>query len=87
MTPPKHVELFMNINRYGFKRQKDDLGYYFTKGDIKISCMKSGPMYLCYYNKLIDSQWIMQAKTYQPLGFESALKWVIQTIQSIGAVH
>jgi hypothetical protein len=87
MAPPKYIDLFMEIKRYGFERSKDDLGYYFTKKDIRISCMKHGSMYLCYYNKLAGKEWILQTKTYQQYTFDKALEWVVRTIQSIGSVY
>ncbi len=87
MPAPKYVELFMEIKRYGFNKTKDDMGYYFDKGEIKISCMKNGPMYFCYYNKKVGKEWVLQNKTYQPLHFERALEWVVRTIQSIGDVY
>jgi hypothetical protein len=87
MPAPKHIELIMNIKNYGFTHSKDDLGHYFNKKDIRISCMKHGSMYICYYNRLIGKEWVLQTRTYQQYSFEKALEWTVRTIQSIGSVH
>ena len=84
---PKTTELFMEIKRYGFQRTSDDLGTYFTKGEVRMSCMKHGHMYLCYYNKLVGKEWVLQSKSYQPFKLDDALVWIVRLIQSTGLIY
>ena len=73
---------YMNaIKQYGFQYSKDDLGYYFDNGKSKYSIMKHGPIFQCYLNIKVETNWVLIGKSNGILEFNECLKWVMNSIQ------
>ena len=70
----RYIKYFQKLN---WVYTYDDLGLYFTKNDIKISVMYTGPCFTCYKNKKIGSNWVLVAKQANLLTDKFAYAWML----------
>lgn len=70
------------IEQAGFKYSKNVLGYYYDNGIKKFSIMKTGPVFVCYYNINVNGTWTLKQKSQNLLQFEICLKWILDIIQN-----
>ena len=78
MSKPKfdfrYINYFKSLN---WIYNSDDLGLYFTKGDIRISIMYHGPVFECYKNKKINDGWVLIARQNNLLTDKFVYAWML----------
>jgi hypothetical protein len=75
------TQYFNFIKQAGYKYSKDNLGYYFDNGLKRYSIMKTGPMFICYFNIKVNSGFVLKDKSNSTINFEDTLRWVLLKIQ------
>lgn len=74
-------QLLETIKGFGYKVSSDNMGIYLT-GDVnKFSFIKTGDIYNCYYNKLIDGQYVLQENLYSQILLTPCLQWAYNIIR------
>ncbi len=74
-------QLLNTIKSFGYKCTSDDMGMYLTNSENKFSFIKTGDIYNCYHNKLIDGQYVLQDTLYSQILLQPCLNWVFQKIR------
>ena len=74
-------KLFSFIKLKGYTQSKDVLGFYFDKGDRKLSIMRNASWFICYHNVKVNDSWQLVNKSQIFDNFGSALLWVAREIE------
>lgn len=70
------------IKQAGFSMSENALGYYYDNGLKKFSIMKTGPIFICYYNINQNGIWILKQKSNGLLQLDMCLQWIVNLIQN-----
>ena len=70
----KYIDYFKKLN---WLYEKDDLGIYFTKNNIKISIQFNGATYTCFKNVNVSNQWVLVSKQSNLLTDKFVYAWML----------
>ena len=73
-------ELSKLIIAYGYKMNLDDIGIHFTGTNKKYSFVKTGSIYNCYENKLVDGKYELKDSFYSQIMLSNCLYWVLNKV-------
>ena len=65
------------FKKLGYKYTKDPLGHYFDKNGTRMSIMISGPVWNCYFNRIINDEFQLVDKQMNLLDDDFVYKWML----------
>ena len=68
------------IKAYGYKINTDNMGMYFTGNNNKFSFIKTGDIYNCYHNQMIDGNYELKDQLQSQIMLNVCLRWVLNKV-------